>query len=100
MLYSIKEHYKIPESDSSSQADHAQKLRTDFRKAGLYPTDGDLLVKNVEEAHSFDERVSDALSSGKIDLYFSRQKSGKKFIDSFEERFSGSSGFTEGRDDK
>lgn len=66
----LKEHYQIPTDDLTAEANHNQRLRSEFRKSGIYPKYGDIHEGDPEEAHLFDDQVLEALKLNKINLFY------------------------------
>ncbi len=73
----LKENYQIPPEDLTGQAQHNQRLRGDFRRAGIYPESGDL-PRDLKIVHAFDAKVNEALIENKINLFYMGGKSAKK----------------------
>jgi len=74
----LKEHYQIPPDDLNAQAVHNQRLRGDFRRAGLFPDGGDISVSDLKRLHEFDRKVLDALTSNIINLFYMGPNAKKK----------------------
>lgn len=77
-LPTLKEHYEIPTDNDSAQSSHNQRLRGEFRAAGLFPQHGDISVADIDAVHSFDESVRQADQDLKITLQFTMPGAGKK----------------------
>ena len=73
-LPTLKEVYGIPDNDVA-QSGHNQRLRGMFRKKGLIPIGGDLVITDVETIHAFDEKVR---LDPELDLQFRYTGEGKK----------------------
>lgn len=71
----LKEHYGIPADNDTAQSAHAQRLRGEFRAAGLMPVRGDINLCNIEEVHLFDESIRSCAS---INFHFDLATVGKK----------------------
>ena len=81
----LKEYYGIPVENDIAQDNHNQKLRTQFRKLGLKPKNGDLSTNNLEEIKTFDEKVRDAFDTLALNLEFSFGKAKKRNVDQLNE---------------
>jgi hypothetical protein len=69
-LPQLKEHYQLPPEDLNAQAVHNQRLRGDFRRAGIYPDGGDMSGARLDTLHAFDNRFLLALAENKINLFY------------------------------
>lgn len=67
-LPTLKEHYQVPVDNDAAQSSHNQRLRGEFRKAGLIPKYDDYPVSRVEEIHNFDFKAREANDHMKVDL--------------------------------
>jgi len=72
----LKQVYMIPEVEAE-QSSHNQRLRNEFRLAGLVENGRDLSVVNVLEVHAFDRKAKEANDALKIDLVFRGSKTTK-----------------------
>lgn len=79
----IKEAYQIPENESG-QSSHNQRLRSEFRNAGILPRDGDLSVTDLQGLHKFDVLARIASDDLRVNLTYSGAKAKRRVTDDLE----------------